>query len=158
MGSFGNFSFERHRTHTTRPLRRAVAQRCRKLDMLLGMVRVSFFLLFSSWLASAATGPGGETQFQEHVVEPKIPGGYSVMLVDMNHDGKPDIIGLTQRITELAWYENPTWQRHVLVKDMQGLVNMAAADIDGDGIPELGIETGFSMIAAKSEGLVWFLH
>lgn len=126
--------------------------------MLLGMVRVSFLLLLSSCLGFAASLPAGETQFQEHVVEAKIPGGYSVLVADMNHDGKPDIIGLTQRITELAWYENPTWQRHVLVKDMQGLVNMAAADIDGDGIPEIGLETGFSMIAAKSEGLVWFLH
>ncbi|MDE3196256.1 MAG: VCBS repeat-containing protein, partial [Acidobacteriota bacterium] len=94
----------------------------------------------------------------EHIVEPNIPGGYSVMVVDVNHDGKPDVIGLTQRSAELAWYENPTWQRHVLINGISTPVNMAAADIDGDGIPEIALETGFSMVAAKSQGLVWLLR
>ncbi len=31
----------------------------------------------------------------------------------------------------------------MLIKDMSGLVNMAAADIDGDGIPEIAVGTGF---------------
>ena len=80
------------------------------------------------------------------------------MVADVNHDGKPDVIGLTQQSSELAWYENPGWERHVLIKDVSGLVNMAAADIDGDGIPEIAVETGFSMVAAKSAGLVWLLR
>jgi hypothetical protein len=41
-----------------------------------------------------------------------------------------------------------------MVKDMDGLVNLAAADIDGDGIPEVAIQNEFSMVAAKSPGLV----
>ena len=107
---------------------------------------------------AAALCPAAEVSFRHHVIEPKIPGGYAVMVVDLNKDGRPDVVGLTSRITELAWYENPTWERHVLVSDMTGLVNMAAYDIDGDGIPELAIENAFSMVAAKSEGLVWLLE
>ena len=87
-----------------------------------------------------------------------MPGGYSVIVADINKDGKPDVIGMTQRVNELAWYENPTWERHVMVKDMKSMVNMAAADIDGDGIPELAIQNEFSMDAAQSPGLVWVLH
>jgi hypothetical protein len=115
-------------------------------------------LVFLLAAVVCADGPHGPVRFQEHVIEPHIPGGYSVMVTDLNHDGKPDVVGLTQQITELAWYENPGWERHVLIKDMPGLVNMAAQDIDGDGIPEIALEDGFSMVAAKSTGLVWLLR
>jgi len=114
-------------------------------------------LLFLSAIL-LADGPHAAVRFREHVIEPNIRGGYSVLVADINHDGKPDVIGLTQQLPELAWYENPTWERHVLIKDISAPVNMAAADIDGDGIPEIALETGFSMIAAKSAGLVWLLR
>src|SRR5260370_31929822 len=124
--------------------------------MLLAM-RESFLFLFAVCLAFAAA-PAGPVECREHVIEANIPGGYSLLVTDINKDGKPDVIGLTQRSTELAWYENPTWERHVLVKDMSGLVNMAAADIDGDGTPVIAGGRRFSMAAAKSEGLVWLLR
>src|SRR5260370_20448435 len=41
---------------------------------------------------------------------------------------------------------------------MRGWVNMAAGDIDGDGIPVIAVESGFSMVAAKSEGRVGLLR
>src|SRR5881396_2557069 len=103
-------------------------------------MRLPTLLLMMAGLAAAQP-----VQFRDHVIEPKIPGGYAVLVVDINHDGRPDVIGLTSRLTELAWYENPTWERHVIVKDMNGLVNLAAYDIDGDGIPELAVENEFSM-------------
>lgn len=110
-------------------------------------------------LASAAGLAAGQqiVRFQDHVIESKMPGGYSVIVVDVNHDGKPDVIGVSQQVRDLTWYENPSWQPHVIVKDMAAIVNLAAYDIDGDGIPEIGIQNGFSMVAARSEGLVWLL-
>jgi len=118
-------------------------------------MRSWILLLFVS--AALAADPV-EVEFRAHVVESKIPGGYSLLVTDLNRDGRPDIIGLTSRITELAWYENPGWQRHVLAENMTGLVNMAAHDLDGDGIPELALENEFSMVAAKSRGLVWIMR
>jgi len=96
--------------------------------------------------------------FRTHVIETKIPGGYAVLVADLNGDRKPDVVGLTQRLRELPWYGNPSWERHVLVEDMGGLVNLAAHDLDGDGIPEIAVENEFSMVAAKSRGLVWLLR
>lgn len=110
------------------------------------------------FLTAAGDKSSGPVQFRTHVIESNMPGGYSVIIADINHDHHPDVIGMTSRLTELAWYENPTWERHVMVKDMSGLVNMAAYDIDGDGIPELAIQNEFSMVAAKSPGLVWLLQ
>jgi hypothetical protein len=111
--------------------------------------------LAGSALGQSARGPVG---FREHTIEPNLKGGYSVLVTDVNHDGKPDVIGLSNQSPELAWYENPGWDRHVLIKDVTALVNIAAADIDGDGIPEIAVETDFSMVAAKSRGQVWILH
>ena len=31
-----------------------------------------------------------------------MPGGYSVIVADMNHDGHPDVLGMTQQVNELA--------------------------------------------------------
>ncbi len=109
-------------------------------------------------LLLSAAAAAAQVEFRHHTIEGKIPGGYALLVVDLNNDRRPDVIGLTSRITELAWYENPSWQRHVLVDGMSGLVNLAAHDLDGDGIPELAVESAFSMVAAKSEGLVWILE
>lgn len=114
----------------------------------------AMLLLACSLAAAAGSGP---VEFRAHTIESRMPGGYSVIVADINKDGKPDILGMTSRLTELAWYENPTWERHVIVKDMPGLVNMAAHDVDGDGFPEIAIQNEFSMVAAKSPGLNWLL-
>src|SRR5947207_570675 len=118
-------------------------------------MRITVLLFLTA--AVLADGPHRPARFREHVIEAKIPGGYALLVTDINHDGRPDVIGLTQRSTELAWYENPNWEPHVLVRNMNGLVNLAASDIDGDGIPEIAVENEFSMVAAKSPGLVWLL-
>jgi hypothetical protein len=97
-------------------------------------------------------------QFKDHVIEANAKGGYAVIVTDINKDGKPDVIGISQQLPDLTWYENPTWQPHVIMKDTLGQVNLAAYDIDGDGIPEIALESGFAMQQAKSPGLVWLLQ
>src|SRR4030095_7677901 len=96
--------------------------------------------------------------FSPHVIESKMPGGYAILAVDINKDGKLDVIGVSQRVAELAWYENPTWERHVMAEGLTQTVNLAAADLDGDGIPEIAVQTGFAMVPANSEGLNWVLR
>lgn len=115
-------------------------------------------LVLSALICGAAERPAGPVEFRPHVVDANIPGGYATLVVDMNKDGRPDLFGLTSRLRELAWYENPTWERHVLVEGMAGLVNLAASDLDRDGIPEIAVQNEFSMVAARSRGLVWLLR
>ncbi len=124
-------------------------------------LRLSQLTLTAVVVASASLAgppPSGSVEFRPHVIEPKIQGGYAVTAVDVNKDGKLDVIGNSLRVQELAWYENPTWTRHVMVDGMDSIVNLAAADIDGDGIPEFAVESGFAMIPEKSPGLVWLLR
>ena len=37
-----------------------------------------------------------------------------MVVADLNHDGRPDVIALASGMPELVWYENPTWERHVI--------------------------------------------
>src|SRR6476620_8139945 len=107
---------------------------------------------FSLGEPPAAAGP---VKFEAHDIDPKLPGAYAVNLADFNNDGKIDVIANSLGVRELAWYENPTWTRHVIVSDTMQIVNQAPADLNGDGIPEVAFQSSFAMQAAKSEGLNW---
>ena len=80
------------------------------------------------------------------------------MVADINHDGKPDVIALASGMPELVWYENPTWERHVIVGGMSRMINCAAWDIDGDGIPEIALASEFAQETKKSAGVVSIVH
>lgn len=105
----------------------------------------------------AANG-ASNIRFEEHVIEKSIPGGYRVVVVDMNRDGRLDVIGLSGRGEELYWYENPGWERHVITGGMNRMISVAAEDVDGDGIPELALATHFAQTDESSEGRVFHLH
>jgi hypothetical protein len=97
-------------------------------------------------------------RFAEHTVATGLTGGYQVVAVDVNHDGKTDLIALASGMTELVWYENPGWERHVIAGNLSDMINLAAWDVDGDGIPEIVLASGFAMDARKSTGIISVLH
>lgn len=95
--------------------------------------------------------------FQEHTIATGLTGGYQVVVADINHDGKPDLIALASGLKELIWFENPGWQRHVLIANISRPINCAAWDTDGDGIPEIALAHEFSNNPAQSVGVVSLL-
>ena len=117
--------------------------------------------LLAVWGVAHFTGDGAhaqapvDVQFEAHDVDAAFRGGYSVSVADFNKDGKPDVIANSLAVAELAWYENPSWAKHVIVPETQQIVNQAMADIDGDGIPEVAFQSSFAMQAANSAGLNW---
>src|SRR5207247_19296 len=60
-------------------------------------------------------------------------------------------------LKELVWYENPQWERHVLASGLNSMINVAAYDTDGDGIPELVLAYEFSTTHARSLGIIALL-
>lgn len=78
--------------------------------------------------------------------------------VDVNGDGRIDLIALATGMNELVWFENPSWARRVLMRHVDRPINLAARDIDGDGIPEIVLAAGWSNVAKNSPGVVWLLH
>jgi hypothetical protein len=109
-------------------------------------------------LAGCGVGAAGDLAFRAHTIATGLKDGYQVVPVDLNGDGKPDLIALASGMDELVWFENPGWQRHTIVRGMNGMINAAATDIDGDGVPEIALAYGFDMVAAKSAGIVSLLH
>ena len=74
----------------------------------------------------------------------------------MNHDGKPDLIALASGMTELVWFENPGWERHVLATDLPRMINCVA--LESDGHPVVMVAHGFSNEGRQSSGSVSVLE
>ncbi|MGP8248160.1 MAG: FG-GAP-like repeat-containing protein [Bryobacteraceae bacterium] len=96
--------------------------------------------------------------FREHIIATGIAGGYQVVAADLNHDGRPDLIALGTRSNELVWYENPTWERHVISSSFSHMINCVTVGADSEGIPEIVLASEFDNLAKNSVGLVSVLH
>ncbi len=117
------------------------------------VMRPAFGLLLLPLPLLAAELP----RFTEHTIATELRGGYQVVVADLNHDGKPDLIALASGMPELVWYENPGWQRHVIASGQSRMINCVAVP-GADGIPDIVLAGEFSMEAAKSVGIVSVLH
>lgn len=116
---------------------------------------------FSTTLIAVAltlTARSQSIRFEEHTIASDLTGGYQVVVADINHDGRPDLIALASGMTDLVWFENPGWQRRVIASNLPHMINCAVYDIDGDGIPEIVIAYGFATDASKSEGNIALLE
>lgn len=110
-------------------------------------------------LSIAASLPAADLlRFHEHTIATDLKGAYQVVVTDLNRDGKPDLLALASGMPDLLWFEGPGWTRHVLASGFRQMINCAAADTDGDGIPEIVLAHEFSMQAAKSLGIVSLLQ
>ena len=91
-------------------------------------------------------------QWRESTVTDSLKMGYQLVAADLNRDGRPDLIAVDERGTELAWYENPTWERHIIIKDVPRTINLDVYDYDGDGIPEIAMGHNFETVPERSIG------
>jgi hypothetical protein len=110
-------------------------------------------LAFLTVLAEAGQLP----RFREITVTGGLKMGYQLLSVDLNGDGRKDLIAIDERATELAWYENPSWTRHVIATDVPRQLNADAWDTDGDGRPEIVLAYRFESSPERSVGNVALL-
>ncbi|HEX3316300.1 MAG TPA: VCBS repeat-containing protein, partial [Gemmataceae bacterium] len=84
-------------------------------------------------MLTATLARGQDISFKTQEIETKLGVGYAVLLVDVDGDGKPDIVVVDQK--RVVWFKNPTWQRKTIIEGGTSADNVciAAADIDGDG-------------------------
>lgn len=104
--------------------------------------------------ASAAQPVVPSAGLAVHEVATGLRGGYQVVPADLNKDGKIDLVVVASGLQEFIWFENPGWQKHVIATDIRAPINAAAADLDGDGIPELALAHGFATTPDRSTGIV----
>ncbi len=97
----------------------------------------------------------GTARFQAHRID-AFPGGYQVSVADMNGDGRPDVIGLSEHPAALAWYDNPAWTKHPIAVEGHAFIDLAPLDVDGDGRIDLALATDFDLKGGES-GRLHFL-
>lgn len=100
---------------------------------------VSFAMLSASLFAVNATAEPLTPAFRAETIDPKVQIGYGLVIGDVNGDQKPDIL-LADK-TQFVWYENPSWERHVMVDGLTERDNvcLAARDVDGDGMVKVAV-------------------
>src|SRR5262249_3317397 len=83
--------------------------------------------------------------------------GYAVLLVDVNGDGKKDIVVVDQK--RVVWYENPTWKRRIIIENQTKPDNVciAAYDIDGDGQIDFALGADWRPFDTKDGGTIQWL-
>ncbi|MDB6041413.1 MAG: hypothetical protein JWM99_5254 [Verrucomicrobiales bacterium] len=107
--------------------------------------------------------------FQANAAEPRVPVfraveidkqvqiGYGVTVADVNGDKKPDIILADKNV--IVWYQNPTWEKHIIAEKLTELDNVcvAAADINGDGKAEIAVGAGWNPGDTIGSGAVFYM-
>lgn len=114
-------------------------------------------LLNGNCRAAAPPAPQQPLRFEAQTLDPEIGIGYAVALADMDGDKKPDIVVVNQN--RVFWYENPGWEKHVILEDAtpRDNVAIAAADLDGDGKAELALGAYWKPSDTVNSGSVHWL-
>jgi hypothetical protein len=112
---------------------------------------VAFFCVASPLLAA-------DLRFDSKEIDTSLSVGYAVLLVDVDGDGKKDIVVVdTARV---VWYQNPTWKRRTILSGKVPTDNVciSAADIDGDGRLDFALGAGWKPFDTRGGGTLHWLR
>ena len=105
-------------------------------------------------LLAIAAATAQPMHFEKHVLADDLAGGYQVVACDVNGDGKLDLIALASDMEDLVWFENPTWERHVLATNLPNMINLACWNRIPHAPPTIAVAYEFSMHPQESAGIV----
>jgi hypothetical protein len=98
----------------------------------------------------------GEIRFREQEIQRQFGVGYAVLVADVNNDRRPDIVAINP--TQAVWFENPSWEKRVILDGATKKDNVciAAHDIDRDGKIDLALGADWQPANTASGGtLQW---
>jgi hypothetical protein len=127
------------------------------------------FVVRSSWLVVAALVVVGgalvacdfahaaELQLRGQEFATDLTVGYAVNVVDMNEDGKPDIVVVDSE--RVVWYENPSWRVHTLIQGATKKDNVCLApyDVDRDGKVDFALGADWRPFDTQTGGTIQWL-
>ena len=117
------------------------------------------FVCVTIFSIAAALSQERRAAFKEQIVDPSVGVGYAVTVTDINHDGKTDIVVVTENPDQVVWYENPSWTKRTIVEGLPKLpVCVQPLDVDGDGKVELILGADWQPSNTATGGTVWLLQ
>ena len=118
--------------------------------------RLSIPVLSLVLLTSSGSAEPPEFKWREVEID-QIEIGYGLQLADVDGDGKTDIV-LADKST-IQWYQNPSWEKHVIAKNLTERDNVCvtARDIDGDGKCEIAVGGQWNFRETIKDGAVFYL-
>lgn len=120
-------------------------------------MKKTFVLLVTAFALTSAFGAEVPEYKWREVEIDKISIGYGLQITDVNGDRRPDIV-LADKNT-FQWYENPTWEKHIIATDLTERDNVCitARDIDGDGKCEIAVGGQWNFRETQKDGAVFYL-
>jgi hypothetical protein len=121
-------------------------------------IPVVFLALMAVLAGAVGAGPTAFPQFEVKQIDDTLGVGYCVLLVDVDGDGKKDIVVVDS--TRVVWYQNPTWQRRTILQGTTKPDNVSAAayDIDGDGRIDLALAADWKPFNTRGGGTLQWLR
>ncbi|MGD9722580.1 MAG: FG-GAP repeat domain-containing protein [Pirellulales bacterium] len=116
-------------------------------------------IMWAAWGASAPCLRADELPFRAQEISKDLTVGYATQILDMNDDGRPDIVVVDSR--RVIWFENPAWKLHTIIEGhtLPDNVSLAPADIDGDGDLDLALAADWRPADTVNSGsLQWLEH
>lgn len=109
-------------------------------------------------LVRAAAAEAPFPAFKAQQLDEKLTVGYGVLLVDLNGDGRPDIVVADSK--RVIWFENPSWTMHVILEGQTKPDNVAIAPINlsGNGKTDLILGAGWKGYNTKDNGTLQWLE
>ncbi len=87
----------------------------------------------------------------------EIPHGYQLAVADVNGDGRPDILALSNVESVFEWYENPGWRAHSISTQARRNISLAPLPRKGGGVHGVALAADFSLSETTQGGsLRWF--
>ena len=118
---------------------------------------VSLFLAFVC-LATFSPVNGGEIpSFTSQTIDDRVQIGYGIAIGDVDGDGRLDIVLADKK--QFVWYQNPSWQKHVIAENLTERDNvcLAVRDINGDGKVEIAVGAQWNPGDTNHSGAVFYL-